>query len=120
MCQVRLFVLSRLLSSLWVSRTGSASDWCALQEALYKFIDTIQYNIHRMHAYWPTGIQCTTYLLYHAMHLIVDLIVNRPTTICSIEAISVRCFTGLFSRSAQYLMLSVAQTVQSASVCRDE
>ena len=44
MCQVRLFVLSRLLSSLWVCRTGSASDWCALQEALYKFIDTIQYN----------------------------------------------------------------------------
>src|SRR6218665_597413 len=41
---LRLFVLSRLLSSLWVSRTGSASDWCALQEALYKFIDTIQYN----------------------------------------------------------------------------
>jgi len=31
-----------LLSSLWVSRTGSASDWCALQEALYKCIDTIQ------------------------------------------------------------------------------
>src|SRR6218665_3935163 len=23
---------------------GSASDWCALQEALYKCIDTIQYN----------------------------------------------------------------------------
>src|SRR6218665_591986 len=39
-----LFVLSRLLSSLWVSRTGSASDSCALQEALYKCIDTIQYN----------------------------------------------------------------------------
>ena len=37
-----LFVLSRLLSSLWVSLTGSASDWCALQEALYKCIDTIQ------------------------------------------------------------------------------
>ena len=33
-----------LLSSLWVSRTGSAGDWCALQEALYKCIDTIQYN----------------------------------------------------------------------------
>src|SRR6218665_2607 len=42
--QVPLFVLSRLLSSLWVSHTGSASDWCALQEALYKCIDTIQYN----------------------------------------------------------------------------
>src|SRR6218665_2503460 len=42
--QVPLFVLSRLLSSLWVSRTGRASDWCALQEALYKCIDTIQYN----------------------------------------------------------------------------
>ena len=39
-----LFVLSRLLSSLWVSHTGSASDWCAPQEALYKCIDTIQYN----------------------------------------------------------------------------
>ena len=39
-----LFVLSRLLSSLWVSRTGSSSDWCALQEALYKCIDTIQYK----------------------------------------------------------------------------
>jgi len=25
-------------------RTGSASDWCTLQEALYKCIDTIQYN----------------------------------------------------------------------------
>src|SRR6218665_2241002 len=44
MSQVPLFVLSRLLSSLWVYRTGSASDWCALQEALYKRIDTIQYN----------------------------------------------------------------------------
>src|SRR6218665_1862303 len=36
---------SILLSSLWVSHTGSASDWCALQEALYKCINTIQYNI---------------------------------------------------------------------------
>ena len=42
--QVPLFILSRLLSTLWVSRTGSASDWCALQEALYKCIDTMQYN----------------------------------------------------------------------------
>src|SRR6218665_3657193 len=42
--EVSLFVLSRLLSSLWVSRAGSAYDWCALQEALYKCIDTIQYN----------------------------------------------------------------------------
>jgi len=32
------------LFSLWVSRTGSRSEWCALQEALYKCIDTIQYN----------------------------------------------------------------------------
>src|SRR6218665_74371 len=35
-----------LLSSLWVSHTGSASDWCALQEALCKCIDTIQYNTY--------------------------------------------------------------------------
>jgi len=26
-----------LLSSLWVSQTGSASDWCALQEVLYRY-----------------------------------------------------------------------------------
>src|SRR6218665_547324 len=32
------------LSSLWVFRTGSTSDWCALQGALYKCLDTIQYN----------------------------------------------------------------------------
>src|SRR5688572_32267127 len=38
-----LFSLSQFL---WVSRTGSASDWCALREALYKLIDTIQYNTH--------------------------------------------------------------------------
>src|SRR6218665_2195101 len=50
MSQAPPFVLSRLLSSLWVSRTGSASDWCALQGALYKRIDTIQYNkIQFMH-----------------------------------------------------------------------
>src|SRR6218665_2291144 len=42
--QVCLFVLSRLLSSLWVSCTGNASDWFELQEALYKCIDAIQYN----------------------------------------------------------------------------
>ena len=35
------------MSPLWVSRTGSASDWCALQEELYKCIDTIQYNVIR-------------------------------------------------------------------------
>ena len=37
-------------ASLWVSRTGSASDWCALQEALYKCIDTIQYTIQCINA----------------------------------------------------------------------
>src|SRR6218665_999353 len=39
-----LFFLSRLLFSLWVSCNGSASDWCALQEALHKCINTIQYK----------------------------------------------------------------------------
>ena len=43
-----LFVLSKLLSSLWVSSTGSASVWCALQEALYKCIATIQYNKRKL------------------------------------------------------------------------
>src|SRR6218665_2669381 len=34
--QVPLFIRSIPLSSLWVSCTGSASDWCALQEVLYQ------------------------------------------------------------------------------------
>src|SRR6218665_2506258 len=42
--QVHLFVLSKLLSSLWISRTGSDFDWCVLQEALYKCKDAIQYS----------------------------------------------------------------------------
>ena len=32
------------LFSLRLSRTGSASNWCALQEALSKRIDAIQHN----------------------------------------------------------------------------
>src|SRR6218665_3027467 len=41
----RSMITSRsMFSSLWVSRTGSASDFCALQEALCKCIDTIQYD----------------------------------------------------------------------------
>src|SRR6218665_227706 len=47
-----------LFSSLWVPRTGSASDWCALQKALYKCIDTIQYRtmsiIHILRSLCPT------------------------------------------------------------------
>ena len=38
--------LPRLLSSLWVSRTGSASDWCALQEVLYKYIHSFIADIY--------------------------------------------------------------------------
>src|SRR6218665_1029712 len=41
---VPLFIRSRLLSSVGVSRTGSASDWCALQEALYKCINVMCIN----------------------------------------------------------------------------
>src|SRR6218665_1287478 len=64
--QVPLFVLSRLLSSLWVSRTGIASDWCALQKALYKCIDTIQYkyiSTHDMH--W--NCSCTLKEFYRTL-----------------------------------------------------
>src|SRR6218665_3672766 len=35
--------------------TSSASDWCALQEALYKFIDTIQYNTIQYHKSYKKG-----------------------------------------------------------------
>ena len=49
------------LTSLLVSRTGSASDWCAQWEELYKCIDTIQ-HIHTyiqtyIHTYIQTYIQ---------------------------------------------------------------
>src|SRR6218665_2470888 len=58
--QVPLFVLSRLLSSLWVSRPGSASHWCAFQEALYKCIDTIQYNTIQYNTIQYNTIQYNT------------------------------------------------------------
>src|SRR6218665_1621075 len=44
--QAYMVCIYTLLSSLWISRTGSASDWCSLQEALYKCIDTIIYNTY--------------------------------------------------------------------------
>jgi len=37
----------RLLSFPEVSRSGGASDWCALSEALYKRVDAIHYTIIR-------------------------------------------------------------------------
>ena len=40
----RCFILSGLFSSLWVSPTGSTSDWCALRKALYKCRNAIQYR----------------------------------------------------------------------------
>jgi len=47
--QMYNYIIHSLLSSLGVSRTGSASDWCKLQEALSKCINTIQYNtIHNL------------------------------------------------------------------------
>src|SRR6218665_4000733 len=42
--ETNIRILVTTVSSLWVSRTGSASDWCAQQEPLYKCIDTIQNN----------------------------------------------------------------------------
>ena|SRR6218665_567793 len=39
---------SVVLSLLSGSHTGSAPDWCALQEALWKCSDTIQYRIVRL------------------------------------------------------------------------
>ena len=38
------FAVSKLAFILEDFRTGSASDWCALREALYKSLNTIQYN----------------------------------------------------------------------------
>src|SRR6218665_352936 len=51
---ITVIILNHVLtiSSLWVSRTGSASDWCALQEALYKCIDTIQYDTIQWRSLW--------------------------------------------------------------------
>ena len=76
--QVPLFGLSKLLSSLWVSRTGSASDWCALQEALYKCIDTIQYNtiIFCMH-------EVLVRLPWFSARIRCDLTFNRTYLRCS-------------------------------------
>src|SRR6218665_1557507 len=57
------------LSSLWVSRTGSASDWCALQEALYKCIDTIQYHAAAM------GMKCCRiHFLYLSLRILYCIV----------------------------------------------
>src|SRR6218665_1875804 len=61
--QVPLFVLSRLLSSLWVSRTGIASDWCALQEC----IDTIQYTTLQYNTIQYNTIQYNDVIQRNAM-----------------------------------------------------
>ena len=46
------YALRLLMSSSSRTNEGvSASDCCALQEALYKFIDTIQYNTSAIHKY---------------------------------------------------------------------
>ena|SRR6218665_2871592 len=75
MSQVPLFVLSRLLSSLWVSRTGSASDWCALHEALYKCIDTIQYNLLFLDLFNP-------YVIFVELGLMVG---DRVNLVCCVN-----------------------------------
>src|SRR6218665_2395813 len=54
-----------------VSRTGSASDWCALQEALYKCINkiqynTIQYNTIQYNTMQYNAVQCNT-IQYNAI-----------------------------------------------------
>jgi len=36
---------STIPSTSLLSRTGGASGWCALQEALYKCVDTIQSTV---------------------------------------------------------------------------
>jgi len=41
-----------------VSRTGRAFDWCALQEALYKCIDTIQIIQYNTMADFCVGCSC--------------------------------------------------------------
>src|SRR6218665_1317404 len=41
-------------SSLWVSRTGSVSDWCALQGSLYKCMSTIQNITLYLHLHYIT------------------------------------------------------------------
>src|SRR6218665_3004629 len=66
-CAKCLFPFSQdcSLLSAWVFCTGSASDWCAIQEVLYKCIDTRQYNtianecaphkeFHHK-TFWPSG-----------------------------------------------------------------
>src|SRR6218665_3817247 len=76
--QVPLFVLSRLLSSLWVSRTGSASDWCALQQALYKCIDTIQHNTHTKYTHIHTHTHTHTHT--HFPFVLVRVQIVEPSS----------------------------------------
>jgi len=57
MCILAVYTL--ILCSLWVSRTGStSSDWCALQEALCKCVNTIQNNIYVCDGQLDTMLEC--------------------------------------------------------------
>ena len=55
---------TQLLSSLWVSRAGSASDWCALQEALYKCIDRPTATSSRVFSTKPSYITSNALLRF--------------------------------------------------------
>ena len=74
----------RSLKTLWVSRTGNTSDWCALQEALYACIDTIQY-ISYLHRSW---------LLYSfrciSVHFLIASVITFPRLLFPASKVSVR------------------------------
>jgi len=73
-----------LLSSLLASRTGSASDWCALQEALYKCIDTIQYRYNTILAYtcirtYTWIYMCVYIYIYVCVHVGICMTIHAYT-----------------------------------------
>ena len=97
---VPLFVLSRLLSSLCVSRTGSASDWCALQEALYKCIDTIQSIVSDLlycfHCIW-SGARHLLYQICCIASIVSDLAPGICCMSCLVLSSIICCMRSVVS-----------------------
>src|SRR6218665_3675844 len=78
------------------ARTGSSSDWCALQEPLYKCIDTIQYNT----------IQYNTLLCYFMLFYVILYAMSYYAMLCNALLCHVMlCYVTLCYVMLCYVML---------------
>src|SRR6218665_1615393 len=101
------------------ARTGSSSDWCALQEPLYKCIDTIQYNTiqyNTIHCYVISCYFMLSYMLCHTMlcyvtpcYVMLCYVTLRYVTLCYAMLCYAMCFISCYVVLC-YAVQTVAET----------